>query len=113
MIQTALESVSFGLDFRDCALTETVEPQLDHSLRCCRVLRDAQKLGHRPACVGSITSLSDGIENLTTTLCGEENCVPLCGQLLFTRRLMYLRHRQSLIRVGVIPEHWPSRASCS
>ena len=64
LIQTALESVSFGLDFRDCALTETVEPQLDHRLRCCRVLRDAQKHGYRSACVGLITSLSDGIENL-------------------------------------------------
>ena len=92
MIQTALESVSFGLDLRDCALTEAVEPQLDHRFRCCRVLRDAQKLGYRPACVGSITSLSDGIENLATTLCGEEDGVqngePLCGQLLFARRLM-------------------------
>ena len=92
MIQTALESVSFGLDFRDCALTETVEPQLDHRFSRCRVLRDAQKLGYRLACVGSITSLSDGIENLATTLRGEENGVqngePLCGQLLFARQLM-------------------------
>jgi hypothetical protein len=92
LIQTALESVSFGLDFRNGALTETVEPQLDHRFRCCRVLRDAQKLGYRPARVGSVTSLSDGIENLASTLCGEEDGVqngePLCGQLLFGRRLM-------------------------
>ena len=69
-----------------------MEPQLDHRFRCCCVLRDAQKLGYRPACVGSITSLSDRIENLATTLCGEEDGVqngePLCGQLLCARRLM-------------------------
>jgi hypothetical protein len=92
LIQTALESVSFGLDFRDCALTETVQPQLDHRFRRGRVLRDTQKLGYRPACVGSIASLSDGIENLATTLCGEEDGVqngePLRGHLLFARRLM-------------------------
>jgi hypothetical protein len=29
---------------------------------------------------------------------GIQNGEPLCGQLLFARRLMYLRHRQSLIR---------------
>ena len=75
MTQTALKSVSFGLDLRNCALTETVEPQLDHRLRRSRVLRDAQEFGYRPACVSLIMSLSDGIENLTTTLCGEENGV--------------------------------------
>ena len=92
MIQTAFESVSFGLNFRDCALTETVEPQLDHRFRSCRVLRDTQKLGYRPPCIGSITSLSDGIENLATTLRSEEDGVqngePLRGHLLFARRLM-------------------------
>jgi hypothetical protein len=115
LIQTALESVSLGLDLRDCALTETVEPQLYHGLRCCRVLRDAQELGYRPACVGSITSLSDGIENLTTTLCGEEDGVqngePLCGQLLFARRLVYFRHKLEPNQGSRVPERWPSRAS--
>jgi hypothetical protein len=71
LIQTALESVSFGLDFRDCVLSEPVEAQLDHRLRCCPLLRDTQKLGYRSDCINSITSLSDGIENLITTLGGQ------------------------------------------
>jgi hypothetical protein len=101
LIQTALESISFGLGFRDLALTETAESKVDHHLRRCRAFLDAQQLGNRPPCFVWITSVSDRAHDPITVLDGKEegiqNGEPLYGQLLFARRLMHLRHRQSLV----------------
>jgi hypothetical protein len=103
LIQTAFQRISFGLDFRDFALAETAKSKLDHRLRRGRVFLDAQQLGNRPACFVWVTSVSDGIQDPITVPDGQEegiqNGEPLGGQLLFARRLMYPRHRQSLITV--------------
>jgi hypothetical protein len=81
LIQTALESVSFGVESREFALTETAEPQLDHRSRRSGVLRDAQERGYRPTCFVWITRLSDGIQHLITAVCREEDSVQ-SGELL-------------------------------
>jgi hypothetical protein len=60
LVQTAAERVSFGLDFRDFALTEIVESSAEHRLRRCRVFADAQQLGNRPARFVWIASAGDG-----------------------------------------------------
>jgi hypothetical protein len=74
LIQTALESISFGVKQRDFALTETPEPQLDHGSRRW-VLPDAQQLGYRPACCVWIACLGDGIQYLSSALCCEKDSV--------------------------------------
>jgi hypothetical protein len=63
------------MESRDFALTETAEPQLDHSSRRSPVLRDTQKLGYRPTCFVWIARVSDGFENLITAVCREKDSV--------------------------------------